>query len=133
MAIPPLGEAAIKPVIGVAPLAAGPAFDDVFRLLALAKIPLMLLRQFPTRLTNPPGEPHAFEELQSRQFLLCSYTGALAARLELFVTYEVRLVRLALKRSIDFGPLLFPDHALARLQDLGFESWAEFPRHDLLA
>jgi len=38
-----------------------------------------------------------------------------------------------LQRSIDLSPLLFPDHALARTQDLGFKSPAECPRHDLLA
>jgi hypothetical protein len=44
MAIPPLVEAAIESVIEVASLAARPALDDVFRLLALAKIPLVVLR-----------------------------------------------------------------------------------------
>ena len=94
---------------------------------------LVVLRELPACLTNTLGEPHAFEELQSRQLLLRPHAGGIAARLELFVTYEAGLVRLALQRSIDFGPLLFPDHALARMQDLGFESRAELPRHDLLA
>jgi hypothetical protein len=44
MTIPPFVEAAIESVITVMPLAARPALDDVFRLLALAKIPLVVLR-----------------------------------------------------------------------------------------
>jgi hypothetical protein len=133
MAIPLFVEAAIESVVTVAPLAARLALDDVFRLLPLAEIPLMLLRQLPARPTNPPGEPHSFQELQSRQLLLGPYAGGVAVRLGLFVTYEARLVRLALQRAIDLSPLLFPDHALARAQDLGFKSRAQFLRHDFLA
>src|SRR5271170_4848483 len=131
--IPPPVEAAIESTINAARLGARPALDDVFRDLALTKIALVVLRELPACLTNTLGEAHAFEELQSRHVLLRPHAGGIAARLELLVTYETRLVRLSLQRTVDFGPLLFPDHALARMQHLGFESWPEFLRHDLLA
>src|ERR1700675_2871194 len=120
-------------MIDVARLAARPALNDVFRYLAFTKITLVVLRELPACLTNTLGEADAFEELQSRDVLLCPYTGGIAARLELLVTYETGLVRLALQRSVDFGPLLFSDHALARMQHLGFESRPKLPRCDLLA
>src|SRR5277367_1979848 len=118
MAIPRCVDAAIKSTINVARLAARPALDDVFRDLALTKIALVVLRELPACLTNTLGEAHAFEELQSRHVLLRPHAGGFAARLELLVTYKTGLVRLALQRSVDFGPLLFSDHAFARMQHL---------------
>ena len=44
---------------------------------------------------------------QSRHVLLRPHAGGIATRLELFVTYETGLVRPALQRSVNFGPLLF--------------------------
>src|SRR5258708_26162421 len=109
-------------MIDVARLAARLALDDVFRDLALTKVALVVLRELPACLTDTLGEAHAFEKLQSRNVLLRPHAGAIAARLELLVTYKTGLVRLALQRSINFGPLLFSDHALARMQHLGFQS-----------
>src|SRR5271170_2395515 len=131
--IPPPVEAAIESTINAARLAARPALDDVFRDLAFTKIALVVLRELPACLTDTLGEAHAFEELQSRYVLLCSHAGGVVARLELFVTYETGLVRPALQRSVNFGPLLFSNHALARMQHLGFESRPELLRHYLLA
>ena len=78
--IHPLVEAAIKSMIDVARLAARPALDNVFRELAFTKIALVVLRELPACLTNTLGEAHAFEELQSRELLLCSHAGGVAAR-----------------------------------------------------
>src|ERR1700738_1384441 len=119
--IHPLVEAAIKSMIDVARLAARPALDNVFRELAFTKIALVVLRELPACLTDTLGEAHAFEELQSRHVLLRPHAGGTAARAELFAASEARLVRLALQRSVDFGTLLFSNHALARMQHLGFE------------
>jgi hypothetical protein len=120
-------------MIDVARLAARPALDNVFRELAFTKIALVVLRELPACLTNTLGEAHAFEELQSRQLLLRPHACGVTTRLKLFVTDDAGHVRLALQRSVDFGLLLFSDHALARMQDLGFESRPELLRHDLLA
>src|SRR5271170_888831 len=117
----------------VARLAARPALDDVFRDLAFTKIALVVLRELPACFIDTLGEADAFEELQSRDVLLRPNTGGIAARLELLVTYETGLVRLALQRAVDFGPLLFLNHALARVQHLGFESRPKLPSRDLLA
>src|SRR5260370_19966428 len=107
MMIPPPVEAAIKSMIDVARLAARPGLDDVFRDLAFTKIALVVLRELPACLTNTLGEANAFEELQSRHVLLRPHAFGIAARLELLVAYETGLVRLALQRSVIFGPLLF--------------------------
>src|SRR5271170_5767418 len=131
--IPPPVEAAIESTINAARLGARPALDDVFRDLALTKIALVVLRELPACLTNTLGEADAFEELQSRHVLLRPHAGGIAARLELLVIYETGLVRLALQRSVNFGPLLFSNHALARMQHLGFESRPKLRRCDLLA
>src|SRR5579859_1614021 len=106
MAIPLFLEAAIESMIDVARLVARPALDDVFRYLAFTKIALVVLRELPACLTDTLGEAHAFEKLQSRHVLLRPHAGGIAARLELLVTYETGLVRLALQRSVNFGPLL---------------------------
>src|ERR1700730_17340519 len=116
--IPPPVEAAIKSMIDVARLAARPALDDVFRDLAFTKIALVVLRELPACLTDTLGQAHDVEELQSRHVLLRPHAGGIAVRLELLVTYETGLVRLALQRTVDFGPLLFSDHAFARMQHL---------------
>src|SRR3984957_19758773 len=131
--IPPPVEAAIKSMIDVARLAARPALDDVFRDLAFTKIAFVVLRELPACLTDTLGEAYAFKEVQSRHVLLRPHPGGIAARLELLVTYETGLVRLALQRAVDFGPLLFSDHAPPRIQPLGFEARPKLARRDLLA
>src|SRR5579871_2472683 len=130
MTLPPPLARTIEPQR--APALVRPRLDHVLVALPLLELALVVFGQLPALIVNPLRESQPAEILKPLDLLLGPDARRLGVRVEVLVADDAVLVGLALERPVDLGPLLAPDHPLARLQHLGLKPRPELPRRELL-